>query len=143
VFVAEPEGDGNTRRPRRNRKREPDRNSKRDYCGCGKEVADCGCFGCDLLLLGRLLNLVALSTPGHPPRSRPSGPGRLGILLILGYRRWLTDRLPTSCRHTPTCSSYGLTAVRRYGLATGTRLILGRLSRCTHATPPGTVDPVP
>ncbi len=141
--MGESEGDGNTRRPRRKRSRADRTKRALDRCDCGLDCAECGCPGCDIFLLGRLLNLVALSTPDRPPRSRPSMPGRLGILLIRGYRRWLTQRLPTACRHTPTCSSYGLTAVSRYGLATGTRLIVGRLSRCTPATARGTVDPVP
>ncbi|HWH00360.1 MAG TPA: membrane protein insertion efficiency factor YidD [Pilimelia sp.] len=62
---------------------------------------------------------------------------------IRGYRRWLSPRLPTRCRHRPTCSGYGLEAVRRYGLVTGARLTAGRIRRCTAEVPRGTADPVP
>ncbi|WP_343221700.1 membrane protein insertion efficiency factor YidD [Polymorphospora rubra] len=44
---------------------------------------------------------------------------RAGLAAIRGYRRWLSHRLPTRCRFTPTCSAYGLEAVDRFGLAVG------------------------
>jgi putative membrane protein insertion efficiency factor len=60
----------------------------------------------------------------------------------LGYRRWLSHRWPGQCRFTPTCSSYGLTAVERYGLAVGGRMAAARLRRCRPGVPGGTHDPV-
>jgi len=104
--------------------------------------ACCGC-DCNPFLLGSVLAAVALRAPSRPPRGRPSVPARGGRLLIRGYQRWLSARLPTRCRHTPTCSSYGLEAVGRYGLWQGSRLTAGRITRCTRQVPRGTADPVP
>jgi len=124
-----------------------------DAAGAISDVASdksCGCDGCDVpgcdcspFLIGPLLAGIALAVPGRAPRSRPSVPARGGRLLIRGYQRWLSARLPTRCRHTPTCSSYGLDAVGRYGLWQGSRLTAGRIRRCNRSVPNGTADPVP
>jgi uncharacterized protein len=114
----------------------------RDRAECGCDCIDCG-SGCTFLVIGPLLGRLALTTPNRMPRAQISVPARTGMVLIRGYRRWLTQCLPTACRQLPTCSAYGLEAVRRYGLWTGVRLTAGRLHRCTPATARGTVDPVP
>jgi len=67
---------------------------------------------------------------------------RVVLGAIKAYRR-LSPRLPTRCRFTPTCSAYGLEAVRRYGTRKGLRLTAGRLLRCRPGIPYGTADPVP
>ncbi|MET8152321.1 membrane protein insertion efficiency factor YidD [Actinoplanes sp. NPDC005259] len=61
---------------------------------------------------------------------------------IRGYRR-VSPRLPTRCRYTPTCSAYGLEAVRRHGTGNGLRLTAARLRRCRPGVVFGTADPVP
>jgi putative membrane protein insertion efficiency factor len=111
-------------------------------CDGACDLVDCGCdWPCDLNL--SLLGLIAASRPGRPPFARPTVAARLGMTAIRGYRRWLSPRLPTSCRHVPTCSGYGWEAVRRYGLLAGSRLTAARLCRCTADVPRGTPDPVP
>jgi putative membrane protein insertion efficiency factor len=113
-----------------------------DCGGCWPDwLPDCDCVPCDLNLM--FLGAIALSAPRRPARTRPTAPARAGMFAIRGYQRWLSHRLPTHCRHTPTCSAYGMTAVRRYGLTTGSRLIAARLQRCKAPTPFGTYDPVP
>jgi putative membrane protein insertion efficiency factor len=67
----------------------------------------------------------------------------LGVRAVRAYQRWLSPRLPVRCRYAPTCSQYGLVAIRRYGLLAGSRLALARIRRCTPGVPPGTQDPVP
>ncbi|UAC01968.1 membrane protein insertion efficiency factor YidD [Dactylosporangium vinaceum] len=62
---------------------------------------------------------------------------------IRGYQRRLSPHLPTRCRQVPSCSNYGLEAVRRYGLVIGSRLTAARIRRCNASTPRGTHDPVP
>jgi putative membrane protein insertion efficiency factor len=62
---------------------------------------------------------------------------------IRGYQRWLSPHLPITCRHEPSCSTYGLLAIARFGLWQGTRLTASRIQRCTRAVSPGTADPVP
>jgi putative membrane protein insertion efficiency factor len=62
--------------------------------------------------------------------------------LIVGYRRFITPYTPRTCRFYPTCSSYGLTAVRTHGALKGTVLTAWRVLRC-HPWSPGGVDHVP
>jgi hypothetical protein len=63
-------------------------------------------------------------------------------LMIRGYQRVVSPLLPPSCRFSPTCSNYALTAIERYGLAKGGWLGLKRIGRC-HPWSPGGYDPVP
>ncbi len=63
-------------------------------------------------------------------------------LFIRAYRLLVSPLLGDVCRFYPTCSSYGLTAVRRFGLLRGAWLIVTRLTRC-HPWNPGGVDHVP
>ncbi|MDP6559180.1 MAG: membrane protein insertion efficiency factor YidD [Candidatus Binatia bacterium] len=63
-------------------------------------------------------------------------------LMISGYRRLLSPLLPPSCRFFPSCSTYTLEAVERYGNGKGLWLGLRRLLRC-HPHHLGGYDPVP
>ena len=69
-------------------------------------------------------------------------PQKVGILLIRFYQLVISPMFPSCCRYTPTCSEYGLQAVRRFGLLKGSWLTLKRILRCR---PGGAVgyDPVP
>lgn len=120
-----------------------------DCGGCDAPSCD-GCDGCDvpgcdcnLLLFTGLLSLMAAPAPTRPPRRCASGPGRAGMVAIRGYQRFLSPHLPTRCRQVPSCSNYGLEAVRRYGLVAGSRLTAARIRRCNPSTPRGTLDAVP
>ncbi|MEO0536950.1 MAG: membrane protein insertion efficiency factor YidD [Cyanobacteria bacterium P01_A01_bin.123] len=64
------------------------------------------------------------------------------LLLIGGYRRFISPLLPPTCRFQPTCSQYATTAIERFGLVKGTGLALRRITRC-HPFHPGGYDPVP
>jgi putative membrane protein insertion efficiency factor len=64
------------------------------------------------------------------------------ITLIRGYRYLLGPWLGNHCRFHPSCSSYALTAVERFGAVRGGGLALRRLLRC-HPWHPGGIDPVP
>ena len=64
------------------------------------------------------------------------------IQLIRLYRLLLSPWLGQHCRFEPSCSSYALTAIRRYGAARGSWLAVKRLSRC-HPWHAGGFDPVP
>lgn len=63
-------------------------------------------------------------------------------LLIRGYQLLISPLLPATCRYTPTCSSYALTAIERFGPWHGGWLAIKRIVRCNpwHA---GGYDPVP
>jgi putative membrane protein insertion efficiency factor len=64
------------------------------------------------------------------------------LLLIRAYRRLVSPLFPPTCRFTPTCSQYALTAIDRFGPVKGSWLALRRITRC-HPFHPGGYDPVP
>ena len=64
------------------------------------------------------------------------------VLLLKGYRRFVSPLKPPTCRFFPSCSAYMLDAVQRHGSGKGTWLGLRRLFRC-HPLNPGGYDPVP
>jgi len=64
------------------------------------------------------------------------------IWLIKGYRALISPLFPPVCRFQPTCSSYALEAVNRFGAWRGTWLAVRRILRC-HPFHPGGYDPVP
>lgn len=61
---------------------------------------------------------------------------------IRAYQMTLSPVLPTQCKFTPTCSQYGLEAVRRHGTLRGGALTTWRLLRC-NPFGKGGHDPVP
>nr|WP_219914550.1 membrane protein insertion efficiency factor YidD [Thalassobacillus sp. CUG 92003] len=64
------------------------------------------------------------------------------ILLIQFYRKAISPFTPPSCRFQPTCSEYGLIAVRRFGFFKGIYLFIKRIVKC-HPFHRGGFDPVP
>ncbi|MBW7649960.1 membrane protein insertion efficiency factor YidD [Anoxybacillus sp. ST4] len=64
------------------------------------------------------------------------------ILLIRFYQRFVSPLKPPTCRFYPTCSHYGLEAIRRFGALKGGYLTIKRLLKC-HPFHPGGFDPVP
>lgn len=64
------------------------------------------------------------------------------IGFIKFYRRWISPILPPSCRFYPTCSQYGLDAIKRFGAVKGGYLTVKRIMKCQpfHT---GGFDPVP
>lgn len=78
------------------------------------------------------------------PARRPSPLTRATEKAILFYRRRISANKPGggSCRFEPTCSAYGLEAVRRFGAIRGLWLALLRIIRCA-PWHPGGWDPVP
>ncbi|WP_017299497.1 membrane protein insertion efficiency factor YidD [Nodosilinea nodulosa] len=67
---------------------------------------------------------------------------QLLLVLIRGYRRLVSPLFPPTCRFTPTCSQYALTAIERFGPVKGSWLAARRITRC-HPFHPGGYDPVP
>jgi putative membrane protein insertion efficiency factor len=55
---------------------------------------------------------------------------RFFIILIRLYQILLSPILGASCRYTPTCSQYGLEAIRKYGPFKGGWLTLKRIGSC-------------
>jgi len=69
---------------------------------------------------------------------------RLSIALIRLYRVSLGPlfALVSTCRFSPTCSEYGMTAIQRFGWRRGWWLALRRIGRCNPFCESG-YDPVP
>jgi uncharacterized protein len=67
---------------------------------------------------------------------------RLLILVLRGYKRFISPLLGPRCRFVPSCSEYAMQAIERHGPARGGWLALRRLARC-HPLHPGGLDPVP
>ncbi|MCX6247128.1 MAG: membrane protein insertion efficiency factor YidD [Bacteroidetes bacterium] len=68
--------------------------------------------------------------------------GNFFILLIRFYQGAISPYLMPSCRFTPTCSAYGIEAIRKHGPFKGSWLTLKRLLRC-HPWGGNGYDPVP
>ncbi|GLZ81299.1 hypothetical protein Afil01_61060 [Actinorhabdospora filicis] len=112
---------------------------------CDEQTCDntsCGEYGCHIEgCSGGTAIAVPLSLAARFGGSGPMA-ARLGRSAITLYRRW-SRRTRPRCRYVPTCSAYGLAVVERHGLATGARLALARVRRCTRDVPRGTQDPPP
>ena len=69
-------------------------------------------------------------------------PARLLMGLILLYRYSLASIMGQRCRFAPSCSEYGLEAVKRHGALKGGWLAARRIARC-HPWGGSGYDPVP
>lgn len=67
---------------------------------------------------------------------------RLLLALIRFYQQVISPLKPPSCRFYPTCSSYAIEAIERFGVCKGGWLAVKRLSKC-HPFHEGGFDPVP
>lgn len=67
---------------------------------------------------------------------------KIFILLIRGYQYAISPLFGPSCRFHPTCSSYAIEAINRFGAIKGSYLSIRRVLRC-HPFHPGGEDPVP
>ena len=67
---------------------------------------------------------------------------RVMIRLIRGYQKFISPLFPPSCRFVPTCSSYAIQAIERFGVFRGGWLTIRRLLRC-HPWGGHGYDPVP
>jgi putative membrane protein insertion efficiency factor len=68
--------------------------------------------------------------------------GWLFLLIIRIYQIFISPLFGASCRYTPTCSQYGLLAIKKYGPFKGGWLALRRIGRC-HPWGGHGYDPVP
>jgi putative membrane protein insertion efficiency factor len=67
---------------------------------------------------------------------------RVLLVLLRGYKRWISPLLGPRCRFHPTCSVYAMQSVERFGAVRGSWLAARRVLRC-HPFHPGGHDPVP
>jgi uncharacterized protein len=64
------------------------------------------------------------------------------IMLIRFYQGAISPYFPPSCRYTPTCSQYGIDALKKHGPFKGGWLTLRRILSCNPWGGSG-YDPVP
>jgi putative membrane protein insertion efficiency factor len=67
-------------------------------------------------------------------------PGRMMILLVRIYQVCISPLLGKNCRFQPTCSSYFIQAVEKYGAIRGGCKGVIRICKC-HPFHPGGYDP--
>ncbi|MBU1568750.1 MAG: membrane protein insertion efficiency factor YidD [Proteobacteria bacterium] len=61
--------------------------------------------------------------------------------IVRGYKYFISPFLPPSCRFFPTCSTYTIQAIEKYGAIRGSFLGIRRILRC-HPFSRGGYDPV-
>jgi putative membrane protein insertion efficiency factor len=66
---------------------------------------------------------------------------KIAIMMIQGYRLFISPLKPPTCRFVPTCSEYALQAIDKYGVIRGGIMAGKRILRC-HPFHPGGYDPV-
>lgn len=66
----------------------------------------------------------------------------LALMLLRGYKLFISPLLGQTCRFSPSCSSYSMQAIERFGFFRGSYLTVRRLMRC-HPWNPGGYDPIP
>ena len=64
------------------------------------------------------------------------------LILIKGYKKYISPFLPPSCRFQPTCSEYAKNCIEIHGVMKGTYYSLKRISKC-HPLGSYGYDPVP
>jgi len=64
----------------------------------------------------------------------------IGIVRL--YQLIISPYMPSSCRYHPTCSQYGIDALKKHGALKGIWLTIKRIGRC-HPWSKGGYDPVP
>lgn len=67
---------------------------------------------------------------------------KIFIGLIHFYQYAISPYLPPHCRYTPTCSTYAVEAIGRFGILRGGWMALRRIGRC-HPWHEGGYDPIP
>jgi putative membrane protein insertion efficiency factor len=59
---------------------------------------------------------------------------KLFTILLVGlirfYQAFISPLLGAKCRYTPTCSAYGLEAIKKYGPLKGGRMAIKRFLSC-------------
>ena len=69
-------------------------------------------------------------------------PRNLSVLVLRLYRAVISPLYGDVCRYYPSCSSYALQAIQRYGVVRGSWMGVRRIARC-HPWAVGGVDDVP
>lgn len=73
---------------------------------------------------------------------KASPAARVLLVLLAGYRKFVSPLLGPRCRFYPSCSAYAVEAVQLHGAVRGSWLAVRRLARC-HPFHAGGLDFVP
>ena len=66
-----------------------------------------------------------------PARRRRYEMKRLALVILRGYKRYLSPMLPSACRYVPTCSEYAMEAIECNGVLRGGAQAILRFVRCS------------
>lgn len=64
------------------------------------------------------------------------------MLPVLIYKKVISPLFPARCKYYPTCSSYAVQSLKRFGVMRGSILAIWRILRCNPWSEGG-IDPVP
>ena len=67
---------------------------------------------------------------------------KLFLFIIKFYRKYISPMKSTKCPYIPSCSEYGMEAIKKYGALKGGALALWRIIRCNPFSKGG-YDPLP
>lgn len=67
---------------------------------------------------------------------------KLLIWMIMFYKKYISPMKTTKCPYYPSCSDYGLEAIKKHGVIKGGLLAVWRILRCNPFSKGG-YDPVP
>jgi len=88
------------------------------------------------------LNTETSSNAALAENASPSLGVRVALLLLRGYKVFISPYFWGSCRFLPSCADYAAEAIARHGLIRGGWLAARRLARC-HPLCEAGHDPVP
>ncbi|MBN8701718.1 MAG: membrane protein insertion efficiency factor YidD [Bacteroidetes bacterium] len=69
--------------------------------------------------------------------------GSIFVYLIKGYQVFISPLLMPSCKYTPSCSHYGIQAIKKHGPFKGGYLTFKRILSCNPWNKKSGYDPVP
>jgi len=52
------------------------------------------------------------------------------IFLVNTYKTFISPLMPSSCRYSPSCSDYAISAIERHGAIRGMTMAITRILRC-------------
>ena len=96
-----------------------------------------------LIVLIVLVVLAALDLRRAPADQSLTRVAISGIHVYEATLSPLYARMGVQCRFTPTCSHYGETCIKQFGIMRGGWMAARRVVRCGPWTPAGTIDPPP
>ncbi len=65
------------------------------------------------------------------------------LLLVYLYKILISPMLPKSCKFTPSCSTYCVIAIKRFGVVVGVFYSIKRIFKCSHFSKSKGIDLVP